>query len=150
MEQKVLPIFQVIIALILIVILNYVFPAFDFDLPLRGVITASLMLISLLVAFSAIYSFSKHKTTVNPTKPEETSVIVNTGIYAYSRNPMYLAMAIFLFSMALFSENLLAALPVLLFIGFISRYQIAPEERTLTENFGDDYSEYLVQVRRWI
>lgn len=150
MERKVLPIFQVAIALILIGVLNRYFPLFDFKLPLRGVISSSLMLLSIVVAFLAVYSFSKHKTTVNPTTPEKTSVIVNTGIYAYSRNPMYLAMAIFLLSMALFCENFLSLLPVALFIWFISKYQIVPEEQTLIENFGENYQNYLTDVRRWL
>ena len=150
MEQKVLPVFQVFIALILIALINRYFPAFNYNLPLRGLITATLMLISILVAFFAVYSFSKHRTTVNPTKPENTTVIVNTGIYAYSRNPMYLAMVIFLFSMALFCENIITFLPIPLFVWFIAKYQIEPEERTLLDSFGDNYSDYLISVRRWI
>lgn len=150
MEQKILPVFQVAIALLFIGLINHYFPAFNYNLPLRGVITASLMLISILVAFTAVYSFSQHRTTVNPNKPEATSVIINTGIYAYSRNPMYLALAIFLLSMALFCENILSLLPIPLFTWFIAKYQIVPEERALTEKFDDTYKNYLAEVRRWI
>jgi protein-S-isoprenylcysteine O-methyltransferase Ste14 len=103
-----------------------------------------------LLGFVAIYSFRKHQTTVNPTKPETTSVIVNSGIYAYSRNPMYLAMLIFLIAVSALYENALAFLPIPLFIWFITQYQIKPEEKILAEKFREDYQKYLLTVRRWI
>lgn len=150
MEQKILPVFQVVIALMLILFFNRFFTAFNYQLPSKLLITTFLIVISVGIALVAVLSFKKHKTTVNPTKPENTSTIVNTGIYSYSRNPMYLAMAISLLGVALFCENILAILPVPLFIWFISKYQIVPEERALALHFGDEYKQYLLEVRRWI
>jgi protein-S-isoprenylcysteine O-methyltransferase Ste14 len=150
MEQKILPVFQVAIAFAMILFFNRFFTAFNYQLPSKATICVFLIGLSVGVAFMAVYSFKQHKTTVNPTKPENTSVIVNTGIYAYSRNPMYLAMAVFLFSTALFCENILAFLPVPLFVWFIAKYQIEPEEKALALHFGEDYKQYLLHVRRWI
>lgn len=150
MEQKILPVFQVIIALVLILFFNRFFTAFNYQLPSKTLISSFLIGISVGIALMAIVSFKKNKTTVNPAKPENTSIIVNTGMYRYSRNPMYLAMAIFLFGIALFCENILSILPVPLFIWFIAKYQIVPEERVLALHFGDNYKQYLLKVRRWI
>lgn len=150
MEQKILPVFQVFIALALILLFNRFFTAFNYQLPLKALISSILVIFSITIALVAIVSFRKHKTTVNPSTPENTSIIVNTGIYSYSRNPMYLAMAIFLLGISLFCENLLSILPVPLFIWFIAKYQIIPEEKALTLQFGDNYKNYLLEVRRWV
>ena len=55
------------------------------------------LFIAITVGIAAVISFNKHKTTVNPTKPETSSTIVSSGIYSFSRNPMYLAMLIALY-----------------------------------------------------
>ena len=98
----------------------------------------------------AIYTFRAHKTTINPITPEATSIIVNTGIYALSRNPMYLAMVILLIGVSFLCENLLSFIPIPLFILFITRFQIKPEEEALTISFGSEYTQYCKDVRRWI
>lgn len=150
MEQKILPVFQVIIAALLMMLTTKLFPNFHYTFPLKLPIFLLLILLALSIAFIAIYSFRKHQTTVNPTKPEATSKIVHTGIYSFSRNPMYLAMLIFLISVSVFCENSLAFLPIPLFIWFITIYQIKPEERMLKIHFGQEYKHYLLSVRRWI
>lgn len=150
MEQKILPVFQVIIAVLLMMLTVNFFPNFHYTFSLKFPIFLLLILLALSIAFIAVYSFKKHQTTVNPTKPEATSKIVHTGIYSFSRNPMYLAMLIFLIAISLLCENSLAFLPILLFIWFITIYQIKPEERTLKTHFGEEYNHYLLSVRRWI
>lgn len=149
MEKKIVPPVQVIIVIILMYFLTYLFPSFSYSLPEKYVIVSFLISISICVGLLAIYTFRAHKTTINPITPEATSIIVNTGIYALSRNPMYLAMVIFIFAIALFCENFLAMLPVLLFVWFITKYQIIPEERVLALHFGGEYKQYLLEVRRW-
>lgn len=150
MEQKILPVFQVFIAMILMELIVKFFPYFRFDFSFKFIVFGLFTILSILLGFIAIYSFRKHQTTVNPTKPETTSVIVNSGIYAYSRNPMYLAMLIFLIAVSALYENVLAFLPIPLFIWFITQYQIKPEEKILSAKFKGDYQNYLLTVRRWI
>ncbi|WP_076419705.1 isoprenylcysteine carboxylmethyltransferase family protein [Colwellia sp. UCD-KL20] len=150
MEQKILPVFQIFIAIILMELMVKFIPYFRFDFSFKFIVFGLLTIISILLAFISIYSFRKHKTTFNPIKPETTSVIVNSGIYAYSRNPMYLAMLIFLIAVSVLYENVLAFLPIPLFIWFITQYQIKPEEKILLEKFKGDYQHYLLTVRRWV
>lgn len=63
---------------------------------------------------------------------------------------MYLGMALLLLAWSVFLGNPLAGLSVLLFVGYITRFQIAPEERVLLAKFGDPYAAYLSDVRRWL
>jgi len=150
MEKKIYPPIQVIIIISLMYLLKYLFTSFNYSFPDKQMVFSFLLIVSLFIGLSAIYSFRKHKTTVNPTTPEATSTIVNTGIYAFSRNPMYLAMVIFLIGVSFLCGNFLAFLPIPLFIWFITTFQIKPEEEALTINFKDDYKQYGKKVRRWV
>jgi len=150
MKQKVLPVFQVIIAIALMYAIKHFLPSFGFQLAFKTELCGLLILLSVIIGFTAIYSFKKHNTTVNPTKAESTSTIVNTGLFAYSRNPMYLAMLIFLLAIGILISNWLVIFPILLFIWFITEFQIKPEEEILTKYFKDEYLTYLSKVRRWI
>jgi len=150
MELKVIPIVQVIIAMALMAAIQSTIPTFAYTLQLSNYISGSLVFIGIIIGFSAIYSFRKHQTTVNPSKPESSSTVVNSGIYHYSRNPMYVAMLLALLAYAFYLENLLAFVICGVFIWYISKYQIIPEERMLEKLFGQEYQHYCQQVRRWI
>ena len=76
--------------------------------------------------------------------------MVTDGIYRYSRNPMYLGMALLLAAWALWLGNAAALLGIVLFVALINRYQIRPEERILAAKFGDDYRNYCRRTRRWL
>ena len=94
--------------------------------------------------------FFKAGTTVLPYKPENTSKLVISGVYRRSRNPMYLAMLLMLSGWGVFLGQwpALAGLP--LFMLYMTRFQIIPEERALAALFGEEYREYTRRVRRWI
>lgn len=109
----------------------------------------ALVLLGALVNVAAILSFRAAKTTVNPLNPSKASQLVNTGIFKLSRNPMYLGMLILLCAWTVFLGNVLNVLLLAVFVLYMNRFQIAPEERALTKLFGDDYSEYCRRVRRW-
>lgn len=108
------------------------------------------ILLGIILALSGIWEFRKFKTTVNPTTPEKSSQVVNTGIYRFSRNPMYLGMALGLVGLTLGFGNHFSWLGVVGFIAYITQFQIIPEEKILKEIFGKNYIDYLKQVRRWI
>lgn len=97
-----------------------------------------------------VAAFRRARTTVNPTQPGKTSSLVNSGIYSLTRNPMYLGFLLILSAWAILLSNAFA-LPFLpMFVLYIKRFQIQPEERALTEHFGAIFTEYTAHVRRWI
>ena len=98
----------------------------------------------------SVLSFIRAKTTVNPVSPENASVLVTNGLYRYSRNPMYLAMAMVLIGYAFLVQNLAAFAGPILFMVGMTILQIKPEEQVLREKFGDEYEAYCNQTRRWL
>ena len=117
-----------------------------------GSITAAavIALIGLGIALSGNVAFHRARTTVNPFKPETASSLVTSGIYRFTRNPMYLGMFVALVGWAVFLANLLSAMTLLLFPLYITRFQIQPEERALLSLFGEPYASYMTRVRRWL
>jgi protein-S-isoprenylcysteine O-methyltransferase Ste14 len=103
-----------------------------------------------ILATSGFRAFGRAKTTVNPIKIEEASALVTTGIYRYTRNPMYLGLVALLLALAIYLANPWAALGPVAFILFITRFQIIPEERVLRAKFGAPYEAYREKVRRWL
>ena len=97
-----------------------------------------------------ILAFRRARTTVNPLKPERASSMVTHGIYRFTRNPMYLGMVMFLLAWAIHLAALLPFIGPLVFVLYITRFQIRPEERALKELFGDEYVAYAARVRRWL
>jgi protein-S-isoprenylcysteine O-methyltransferase Ste14 len=104
----------------------------------------------LALAATAMRTFARSRTTVNPLKPAESAVIVSHGVFARTRNPMYIGLALVLAGWACYLANAVAWLGVPLFIAYITRFQIIPEERILLDKFGAPFAQYLSQVRRWI
>ncbi|MCY1553776.1 Phospholipid methyltransferase [compost metagenome] len=108
------------------------------------------MLAGAFVALFGVASFRRAKTTVNPTTPGAASALVDSGIYRYSRNPMYLGLLLVLAGWGLWLAHALALLGLPAFVVYMNRFQIAPEERALTAVFGDAFAAYRQKVRRWI
>ena len=129
-------------------LVSYTLPAFAYT-PLP-VVTVGLGLAGFAIIGVAVLWFSMEHTTVNPMKPASASVLVTSGIYGHSRNPMYLGMFLILVAWALYLANVLALLFLPAFILYMNRFQIQPEERALTARFGREYLEYMSQVHRWI
>ena len=82
--------------------------------------------------------------------PHNTTQLVSTGIFRFSRNPMYLSLLLMLIAWALWLGNSLAWLGVIVFILVMNRFQIAREEAYLESKFGDEYRRYKQKVRRWL
>ena len=82
--------------------------------------------------------------------PEKSSALVCTGIYKYSRNPMYLGMALLLLAWAIYLASVWALLGVMAYVLYITRFQIIPEERVMEKLFGQEYLAYKAKVRRWL
>lgn len=124
----------------------------DFAWPVRAPAAAAMVVavFGFGIALSGVLAFRKARTTVNPLDPTKASAIVTDGIYRRTRNPMYLGMLILLCGWAVFLSNTLALLPLPLFVLYINRFQIAPEERALQGLFGAEFEAYRQRVRRWL
>ena len=118
------------------------------SLSLPSIIGAVLMCLGTTVIVMALGLFRDNKTRPEPWQPASTLVIA--GIYKWTRNPMYLGMAVFSLGMALLFESIPATLLVLLAIAVIDRLVITREEAYLLRRFGDDYRAYRSRVRRWL
>lgn len=118
--------------------------------PLRWGVALLVLLTGAAFCVAGVWSFRQAHTTVNPLKPESASTLVRTGVYRYSRNPMYVGFALLLLAWACYLAAPWALLGVLAFALYIHRFQIAPEERALAQIFGDEFQRYSAQVRRWL
>lgn len=129
---------------------NYFYPAAIAFLPRLVGIVAGVVLVAIagFLIVSSFRSFAAAKTNVEPWKP--TTAIVSSGIYGFSRNPIYLAMTLLYLGTALLLDSiwiLILVFPVLFLIHF---GVILREEKYLTRKFGEDYALYQQRVRRWI
>ncbi len=107
----------------------------------------TVLLVGAFICLAGVASFRQASTTVNPLQPETASALVSSGIYRYTRNPMYLG-----FATALLAWSILLGSPVsvLGFVLFMNRFQIRSEERALANLFGNDFEQYCRTVRRWL
>ena len=106
--------------------------------------------LSALFVLAAFASFWRARTTINPLKPERASVLVTHGIYRFTRNPMYLSLLLLLVAYASQLWSWPALVGPIVFVAYVTRFQIVPEERILASKFGQEYADYQRRVRRWI
>jgi len=125
-------------------------PALNDD-NLAHIFAASIIaLIGVSFSVAGVIAFPRAKTTLNPNKPADASSLVTSGIYRFTRNPMYVGLLIVLVSWAGFLNAPWTLIVPAVFFAYISRYQIAPEEKVLLSIFGDTYNDYKVNIRRWL
>ena len=99
---------------------------------------------------AGIAAFRAAMTTVDPRFPEKSSNVVRAGIYRRTRNPMYLGLLLVLLGWAIYLAHALSFIGLPVFVLYMNRFQIVPEEQALTVNFGREYRDYKAHVRRWI
>lgn len=117
---------------------------------LRNVLTGLVVAAAGTFDLLGLLAFRASRTTINPLKPALTSALVTGGVYRLTRNPMYVGIALLLAAWAVWLSSLLplAGLPV--FVAYITRFQIQPEERALKKLFGEEFVAYASRVRRWL
>lgn len=130
--------------------LSATLPALAFSWQYNGLISVALALSGLAISLVAVIVFKRSNTTVDPRNPSRTARLVNSGIYSVSRNPMYLGVLLMLFGWGLYLGNILSILCPFIFIAYITRFQIIPEERLLEAKFGEEFLRYKNTARRWL
>jgi protein-S-isoprenylcysteine O-methyltransferase Ste14 len=126
------------------------FPGFSITFPGQQILAGLLLGTGLLIDGAGVLAFIRQKTTVNPLTPERAQKLVVSGLYRFSRNPMYLGMAFLIaaWSVYLGTPAVLVILPA--FVLILNEIQIKPEEAALERLFGDEYRGYKQEVRRWL
>ncbi|BAU77218.1 putative protein-S-isoprenylcysteine methyltransferase [Metapseudomonas furukawaii] len=116
----------------------------------RIIASTLVLLAAAAVCLAGVLSFRLANTTVNPLKPETASSLVSSGVYRYTRNPMYLGFAVALVAWSIYLGSLVALLGVLGFVLYMNRFQIIPEEHALASLFREEFAAYRRRVRRWL
>ncbi|MBN2620757.1 isoprenylcysteine carboxylmethyltransferase family protein [candidate division WOR-3 bacterium] len=148
MLRRIMPTTYFLIALVLSIILHFVFPIIRFIYPPYIYIGYLLILFGGVVNIWTDIQFKKQKTTVKP-HIMPTS-LETSGPFRISRHPMYLGMTSVLLGAAFLHGSLTGFLSPAIFIIIMERVFIPIEEENLSKAFGQHYLAYKKKVRRWI
>ena len=150
MKPRFLPIVYVIVMAILMYVAAFATSTLKVSFDTQGPIAMIVFSLGVLIVLISGYQFKMVSTTISPLKPEESTQLVTTGVYRFSRNPMYVGFLLFLLAWAVLLGSFVAVLVLPLFILIVTKVQILPEEVVLEEKFGQDYVDYKHRVGRWI
>ena len=150
LELKIPPLLVMLLLGLVMWLIAKAVPALTHEYGAARFVATGLLIAGLGVIAAGVWAFRRAQTTVDPTRPGNASAVVTGGIYRFTRNPMYLGMLLVLLAWAAVLSNVLAAAVAPLFILYMNRFQIAPEERFLREKFGAPYEAYRRAVRRWL
>lgn len=147
-RKRTLPPAYLLYSIVAMIALWLVLPGYriiSFPWTLLGIVPALAGIVLNLVADSA---FKKHATTVKPF--EESSSLITGGVFAISRNPMYLGFVLLLLGVAVIMGAMTPFAVIPFFIILIEAVFIRMEERMLEAKFGEAWLSYRAKVRRWI
>ena len=148
MNKRIPPPIITFICILGVYISQSVFPTYTCNA--CNIISFVLLFSGLSIVILSFYSFKKQKTTINPLNLKKSSSLVTCGLYKYTRNPMYLGMLLIILA-ASFSYNLYGGIFFsVIFVVFITTFQIIPEEKALKNMFGKLYIQYKNTTRRWL
>lgn len=150
LRLKIPPVVYGLAAVAIIWLCNAFTPLYHVQFAYQNNFARALVVIGMAVALSGILTFVKLRTTIHPNHPNKTSSLATIGIYKYSRNPMYLGILLNLLGIVLYFGALSSIVAIWIFVSCMTKYQIVPEEVALQEKFGESYTHYLQNVRRWL
>jgi protein-S-isoprenylcysteine O-methyltransferase Ste14 len=150
LELRIPPVAVVLVTALVMWLLARASPGAPLDRTARVVATVSLLLAGAALALAGVREFRSARTTVNPLQPAQAASMVTSGVYRYSRNPMYLGMLCLIAAWAAWLGKPVALLGLPAFVLYMNRFQIEPEERALAARFGTQFSDYAGRVRRWL
>ena len=148
MIKKILPPTYMLLAILLMVVLHFLFPISTI-IPapwnLLGIIPLGL---GIWLNLAADRAFHRAQTTVKPF--EEPAALIVDGVYGISRHPMYLGFVAILIGLAILLGSLTPYVIVVIFAVLMDMMFIRAEEQNLARKFGKDWLAYKQKVRRWI
>ncbi|MDG4867209.1 isoprenylcysteine carboxylmethyltransferase family protein [Guyparkeria sp. 1SP6A2] len=142
------------VALLISIVLAYAlsiwWPIADVTFPGHTWAGSLLIAAGLGLMLAAAWALWCAQTTINPIHPERSRHLVTSGIYCFTRNPIYLGDALILAGVVFWLGNVFSLLAVAAFVVFIDRIQIAAEEKALQRLFGNGYANYRARTHRWL
>jgi protein-S-isoprenylcysteine O-methyltransferase Ste14 len=117
---------------------------------LQAPLAIALLIAAVVLMATALVPFVALKTTINPLKPANASRLITGSVFRYSRNPIYLADLLLLAALATWLGHVVNGVWLVVFVLYINRFQIRPEEAALRTLFGAEYAIYCARVRRWL
>jgi protein-S-isoprenylcysteine O-methyltransferase Ste14 len=150
LELKIPPPVVALFLALLMWLTSRVVPPLEVPFAFRVGVALVLACIGQSISVSGMVAFRRAKTTVNPIKASAASSLVTRGVYRFTRNPMYLGLMLTLLAWAVFLSSPLVVLWLAVYVVYMNRFQIVPEERVLTSLFGAEYVNYKSEVRRWL
>lgn len=146
--QKIIPPFLLLISALVMTILHFIVPyqvAIFTPINYLGIF---LIILGLTIAKKVGTTFSKIDTEIHTFKKPRQ--LVTSGLFQYSRNPIYLGFVIALIGLNIVLGSLTPFIVVLIFIFLTNFWYIPFEEKNMHKQFGQDYENYKKNVRRWI
>jgi protein-S-isoprenylcysteine O-methyltransferase Ste14 len=132
---------------LIMVLLHYFFPITLYLKTPWNYLGLIPLLLSLLLTGAAAKFLASRGTTISPSGDPEK--LVTSGLYRFTRNPMYLGMSLIVLGLAMFFGSLSSLLAVIIYMFIIQKLFIVNEEAILQRKFGEEYNEYCLKVRRW-
>ena len=126
---------------------EFVIPKYSLLYPINLIGILGLV-ISLVFFFSGFNIFKSY--AENPVPTSSSDSLIKTGVFAYTRNPIYLSLVLFHLSMFLVFENVMYLLSAVGQTIWIHNYIIKFEEEYLLGKFTDEYQRYMNAVSRWL
>ncbi len=147
---KVPPPIQALVCGFLMWVIDKQLPGGQFESAIQLPMTILFAVSGIVLVVFSMLAFRRASTTVDPFHPEEASQLVVDGFFGYSRNPMYVSLLLVLMSWAIWLGSVYNVSVLILFVTYITFFQIKPEEEAMRSLFGETYEHYCSRVRRWI
>jgi len=146
--KKIHPPTHLLTYIVISIVLHFLYPLHQLIRIPYSLLGIMLIAAGVILNIWADRIFKKQKTTVKPY--EKPNALIKSGPYRLSRNPMYLGMVLILFGVSFILGSVMSFIGPIFFIIAMERVFIPEEEKTMKENFGDDYLLYKRKVRKWI
>ena len=146
MKRFIYPPYMVIIALIIQIPISKYIPLVTFDS--QSILGSIIIMLGLLGIIYLIRIFKANETDILP--DGEPTILIRSGPYLYSRNPIYFFMTMTLLGSSLIHGTMSTFLIPILFAIIVNALWINLEEERLESIFGDEYLQYKRSVRKWI
>lgn len=112
------------------------------------IVGTAILVLGVITTATGAGTFKKAGTAVMPFEPATT--LVRSGLYRYSRNPMYVGLLLISLGTSIILGSASAFAPPVILFFILRNLFVLPEEQFLEETFGESYARYKEQVRRWL